>query len=104
MNKLFIFLFATGLFLSCSVTRNYDTTGFTVNGNTVFYNDKAMAELEGVEFALDDNKLVKEMTFSLLEEADMSIVTNMIAFLHKKHPDYEIEVQINIEKVKELKP
>jgi len=28
----------------------------------------------------------------------------MIAFLHKKHPDYEIEVQITIEKVKELKP
>jgi hypothetical protein len=99
MMKLFLFLFTIGLFFSCSVTRNFDTTGFSVNGNTVLFNNKAMAELEGVEFALDDNKLVKEMTFSLLEEAD-----NMIAFLHKKHPDYEIEVQINIEKVKELKP
>jgi hypothetical protein len=104
MMKLFLFLFTIGLFFSCSVTRNFDTTGFSVNGNTVLFNGKAMAELEGVEFALDDNKLVKEMTFSLLEEADMSVVTNMIAFLHKKHPDYEIEVQINIEKVKELKP
>ena len=58
-----------------------------------------MAQLEGVELALDNNKMVREMTFSLMENADMSKVANMIAFLHEKHPDYEIEVEIDIEKM-----
>ena len=62
-----------------------------------------MAQLEGVELALDNNKMVREMTFSLMDNADMSKVANMIAFLHDKHPDYEIEVEIDVEKVKELK-
>ncbi len=79
-------------------------TGFTIAGNVVSYQGTPMAQLEGVELALDNNKLVREMTFSLMENADMSKVANMIAFLHEKHPDYEIEVEIDIEKVKDLKP
>jgi tyrosine-protein phosphatase YwqE len=78
-------------------------TGFTIAGNVVSYQGTPMAQLEGVELALDNNKMVREMTFSLMENADMSKVANMIAFLHEKHPDYEIEVEIDVEKVKELK-
>lgn len=78
-------------------------TGFTIAGNVVSYQGTPMAQLEGVELALDNNKMVREMTFSLMDNADMSKVANMIAFLHEKHPDYEIEVEIDIEKVKELK-
>jgi hypothetical protein len=79
-------------------------TGFTIAGNVVSYQGTPMAQLEGVELALDNNKMVREMTFSLMDNADMSKVANMIAFLHEKHPDYEIEVEIDIEKVKDLKP
>lgn len=78
-------------------------TGFTIAGNVVSYQGTPMAQLEGVELALDNNKMVREMTFSLMDNADMSKVANMIAFLHEKHPDYEIEVEIDVEKVKELK-
>jgi hypothetical protein len=74
-------------------------TGFTIAGNVVSYQGTPMAQLEGVELALDNNKMVREMTFSLMDNADMSKVANMIAFLHEKHPDYEIEVEIDVEKM-----
>lgn len=85
--------------LSCSTIKNIDTSGFSTEGNTVLLNGVPTAQLEGVEYALDNGKLVKELTFSLTDKADMSKITNMIAFLHKKHPDYEIEVEVDIKKV-----
>ena len=99
MNKLFFLCVSVGLLYACSVTRSYDMTGFTIAGNVVSYQGTPMAQLEGVELALDNNKMVREMTFSLMDNADMSKVANMIAFLHEKHPDYEIEVEIDVEKM-----
>ncbi len=98
MKKLF-FLSLVFFICSCSAVRNIDTSGFSIEGNTVLLNGSPTAQLEGVEYALDNRKLVKELTFSLMENADMSKITNMIAFLHKKHPDYEIEVEVDIKKI-----
>lgn len=97
----FILAFLT-LFIisSCSVTRNVSTEGFTIEGNIVSYQGKEMAELVGVEFALDDNKFVRELTFKLREGSDNSVINNLIVFLHKKHPDYEIEVEIDVQNFK----
>ena len=97
----FILAFLT-LFIisSCSVTRNVSTEGFTIEGNIVSYQGKEMAELVGVEFALDDNKFVRELTFKLREGSDNSVINNLIIFLHKKHPDYEIEVEIDVQNFK----
>lgn len=87
---------------ACSVTRNVSTEGFTIEGNIVSYQGKEMAELVGVEFALDDNKFVRELTFKLREGSDNSVINNLIVFLHKKHPDYEIEVEIDVANFKRL--
>ena len=103
MNKLLILCISVSLLSACSVTRKYDLTGFTIAGNIVSYQGTPMAQLEGVELALDNNKLVREMTFSLMTNVDMSKVTNLIAFLHEKHPDYEIEVEVDMEKIKDFK-
>ena len=62
-----------------------------------------MAELIGLEFALDDNKFVRELTFKVLPGSDNSVINNLIVFLHQKHPDYEIEVNIEIENYGEVK-
>lgn len=95
-----IFVLALLSFSSCSVTKNIDTTGFTISGNIVSYNGKQMAELKGVEFALDNNKFVKELTFELLHGEDNDKVRNLIAFLHNHFKEYEIEVEIPMDQHK----
>ena len=90
-------IFALVLINSCSVTRNISTDGFSIEGNLVSYKGAPMAELVGVEFALDDGKFVRELTFKLKEGSDNSVINNLIVFLHEKHPDYEIEVEIDVE-------
>jgi hypothetical protein len=102
MKKLF-FLFTVVALTSCKVLKEYDTTGFTISGNTVSYNNVPMAKLEGLEFAYDNRKLVKELTFKVLETADNTKINNLIAFLHSKHPEYEIEVEIPFEELEKYK-
>jgi hypothetical protein len=85
------------------VLKEFDTTGFTIAGNTVSYNNVPMAELEGLEFAYDNRKLVKELTFTVLETANNNKINNLIAFLHAKHPDYEIEVEIPFKELEKYK-
>ena len=103
--KKFIFISAFFLFAttSCNVLKQYDTVGFTIEGNTVSYNNVPMAELVGLEFALDNKKLVKELTFRVLETSNNDKINNLIAFLHAKHPEYEIEVEIPFEHIEVFK-
>ncbi len=103
MKKIITLLLPLFLF-SCSTLRSYDTSGFSIEGNIVYYNGVAAAQLEGVEYALDGGKLVPELTFSLMKDADMGKIANMIAYLHEKHPDYEIEVEVDMENAKDIPP
>jgi hypothetical protein len=96
-------LVALAFFTACSVTRNISTEGFTIEGNIVSYKSAPMAELKGIEFALDNGKFVREMTFKLMPGSDNSVINNLIVFLHGKHPDYEIEIEIDVEHYDELK-
>lgn len=84
-------------FYSCDVLKNYSTDGFSISGNIVSYNNAPMAELSGIEFAYDDKKFVRELTFKITDGTHMDKIHNMIAFLHSKHPDYEIEVELPAE-------
>ncbi len=89
--SLLLFVLVLG---SCSVLKGYSTEGFTIEGNMVHYQGKPMAELSSIEFALDNNKFVREMTFILVNGDNNDKIHNLIAFIHSKHPDYEIEVEI----------
>lgn len=98
---LYVAVFA--LLASCSIMKKYPTEGFSIEGNIVSYKNTPMAKLIGLEFALDDNKFVRELTFKVLPGSDNSVINNLIVFLHEKHPDYEIEVNIEIEQYGEVK-
>jgi hypothetical protein len=99
--KTFFSALLLGLIISsCSVTRNIDTTGFAISGNVVSYNNKPMAELKGIEFALDNKKFVKEMSFTLLHGDDNDKIHNLIAFLHNHYKEYEIEIEIPMDSFK----
>ena len=84
MKKIVGILGLTCVLVACSVTRKYDTTGFTIDKNYVYYKDEPMCELVGIEFALDDHKLVKELTFKVVDNSNNSKITELIAFLHEK--------------------
>ena len=103
MRNFIVLLSASVILISCSVTRNISTEGFSIEGNTVSYKGVPMAHLVGIEFALDNGKFVREMTFKLMKGSDNSVINNLIVFLHQKHPEYEIEVEIDVEHYNELK-
>jgi len=102
MKKLGLLITLILLISSCNVLKNYSTEGFTIEGNVVSYNGVPMAKLAGIEFAYDDNKFVREMTFELIDGNNNDKIHNLIAFLHKTHPDYEIEVEIPFDKMDKL--
>jgi hypothetical protein len=105
MKKSILFsVFAVILVLtSCNVLKNYSTEGFTNENNIIYYNGVAMAKLSGIEFALDDNKFVKEMTFELIDGSNNDKIHNLIAYLHSVHKSYEIEIEIPFDKMEGLK-
>jgi hypothetical protein len=99
----YIFITALLALTSCNVLKNYSTEGFTNENNIVYYNGVAMAKLSGIEFALDDNKFVKEMTFELIDGSNNDKIHNLIAYLHNVHKSYEIEIEIPFDKMEGVK-
>lgn len=80
----------------CSSVRQYDTSGFTSKGHTIYYQGREMATLTNIEYSLDGGKLVKEMSFKLKSQEDGDKVRNLIAFIHSQHKDWEIEIDYPI--------
>jgi len=95
MTRLFLLLSLVAL-SSCSVLKQYSIEGFTINQNVVLYNGAEMAELSAIEYALDDGKLVKELSFNLLHGKDNDKINNLIAFLNTRYIGYEFEINIPI--------
>jgi len=96
MKKLILlYLLSLGLF-SCNVLKNVDVEGFTSNDNTIFFKGEKMAVLSNIEYSLDNKKLVKEMTFKLVNQDHGDKVKNLIAYINKKHPGWEVEIDFPI--------
>ena len=98
--KRFFLLFSLIALASCSVLKQYSIEGFTTEQNTVYFNGEAMAELSAIEYAYDDGKLVKELTFNLLHGKDNNKINNLIAFLSTRYVGYEFEINIPMEEYK----
>lgn len=88
------------LIVSCSVLKDFSIEGFTTEGNTVYFKGNAMAELSAIEYALDDRKLVKELTFTLLHGKDNDKINNLIAYLNTRYEGYEFEINIPMDSYK----
>lgn len=90
-----LILLATILF-GCLPLKKFDTTGFTSSGMSVYYNGEEMAKLSNIEYSLDDGKLVREMTFKLKSQQHSDRVKNLLAYIHSKHKNWEIEIDLPI--------
>lgn len=95
MRKLLLILFI-GLLMSCSpsVMKNVSTDGITFIGTDIYYNQVMIARLTSIEYAWDNKKLVREMTYTIIDENYNHLAVNIIKFSLTKNPEWEVEVEI----------
>lgn len=97
MKYLFI---ATAFFASCVTIKKIDISDFSSKENTIFYKTDTVATLSAIEYSIDNKKYVKEMTFKLINMNHADKVQNLLYFIHKRHPDWEIEIDYPISNFK----
>jgi hypothetical protein len=95
MKKL-LFIGLISLLMSCSpsVMKNVSTEGITFIGTDIYYNQVMIARLSTIEYAWDNKKLVREMTYTIIDENYNHLAINIIKFSLNKSPKWEIEVEI----------
>ncbi len=98
MNKLLIL--ASVLTISCAGLKKIDTTGFYSSENVIMYEKDTVATLSAIEYSIDNDKYVKEMTFKLVDMNHADKVKNLLYFVHKQHKDWEIELDYPINNFK----
>jgi hypothetical protein len=96
LKRIFLASILSSLILGCYPLKTFDTTGFTTSALTVYYKGEEMATLTNIEYSIDNGKLVKEMTFRLKNQVHSDRVKNLLAFIHAKHKDWEIEIDLPI--------
>lgn len=89
-------LLASTLLVGCVGIKKINTTGFHSVDNTVFYEKDTVAVLSAIEYSIDNGRYVKEMTFKLVDMNHGDKVQNFLYFVHKKHKDWEIELDYPI--------
>ena len=84
------------LIVGCTGLKKIDVDGFHSNENVIFYEKDTVATLSAIEYSIDNKKYVKEMTFKLVNMNHADKVQNLLYFVHKKHKDWEIELDYPI--------
>jgi hypothetical protein len=103
MKKQIIFASLVLVLTSCGVgyrifsPKNERLNDFSVVHNTVYYKNKPFAELQAMTWSLDNDELVREMNFKLLEKEDLNIIGDMIDYLSERHKGDEIEIEFEVE-------
>jgi hypothetical protein len=87
-----LLLLVSTLLVGCTSIKKIDTTGFHSVDNTVFYEKDTVAVLSAIEYSIDNDRYVKEMTFKLVNMNHADKVQNFLYFVHKKHKGWEIEL------------
>ncbi len=85
--------------IACSPFKNVNITGFESKHNVIFFQNDTMATLSNVEYSLDNNKLVRELTFKLKNQKHADRVKDLIYFIHTQHKNWEIEIDMPIPQV-----
>lgn len=82
--------------MSCapSVLKRASTDGMSFTGTDIYYNGVKIAELSSLEYAYDHRRLVREMTYVIVDEDYNHLAINIIKFCLEKTPEWEVEVEI----------
>jgi hypothetical protein len=95
MKKLLLSILV-GIMMSCSpsVLKNVSIEGITFIGTDIYYNNVMIAKLASIEYAWDNKKLVREMTYTIIDEEYNHLAINIIKFCLERAPEFEVEVEI----------
>lgn len=86
------YFFIALVLVGCQTIKKADCSNWSVDKMAILYQKDSVATLQAIEYSLDNKKLVKELTFKLLDLKHADKVTELIYFIHTKHPDWEIEI------------
>ena len=98
-----LFILASALLVGCTAIKKVDTTGFHSVDNTILYEKDTVATLAAIEYSIDNDKYVKEMTFKMVNMNHADKVKNFLYFVHKQHRGWEIELDYPIQNFKVTK-
>ncbi len=85
------------LIMSCATIKKQPTEGWSSTGNYVLYQQDTVALLVATELSIDNKRWVKELTFRLISMKHADKSKELLWFVHKKHPDYEVELDLPLE-------
>ena len=91
--KKIILLFALVL-SSCNPLKDISTEGLTYDGTDVYYKGEICATYSAIEIALDNNKVVREVTYLITQPKFNSQALSIIKLISQKNPNLEVEVEL----------
>jgi hypothetical protein len=92
MKKLLFVLFLSSC--SPSILKHAPTEGFSHVGTDVYYMGEKCATMTSLEMAYDNNKIVRECTLIITDEKFDQYALNIIKYMRKKVPHWEVEVEL----------
>ena len=92
MKKLLV-LFALILSI-CNPIKDIYNDGLTYDGTNVFYKGELCATYSAIDIALDNNKLVREVTYLIIEPKFNAQALSVIKLISQKNPSLEVEVEL----------
>jgi hypothetical protein len=94
--KKVLLAFLMSILISCSpsVLKNVSVDGLSYVGTDIYYNNVIIAKLASIEYAYDNKMLVREMTYTIIDEEYNHLAINIIKFCLNRNPDWEVEVEI----------
>lgn len=91
--KKIILLFALVL-SSCNPLKDISTEGLTYSGTDVYYKGEICATYSAIEIALDNNKVVREVTYLITQPKFNAQALSIIKLISQKNPNLEVEVEL----------
>ena len=91
--KKIILLFALVL-SSCNPLKDISTEGLTYDGTDVYYKGEICATYSAIEIALDNNKVVREVTYLITQPKFNAQALSIIKLISQKNPKLEVEVEL----------
>jgi|TARA_B110000967_G_scaffold168716_1_gene177800 hypothetical protein len=91
--KKIILLFALVL-SSCNPLKDISTEGLTYDGTDVYYKGEICATYSAIEIALDNNKVVREVTYLITQPKFNAQALSIIKLISQKNPNLEVEVEL----------
>lgn len=95
MMKKLLLVFLILFTFSCNPLLNVSTQGLSYDGTDVYFNGELCAKFSAIELAYDNKKIVREVTFLIVNPKFNDQALPILKLVASKNPNIEVEVQLN---------